>query len=204
MINFSVYVHNKVLKYNGTQLTSMFPYKLSKGTSNIVAFRGPMDVRIGEMIDSEDVVKNDPIWSDDAINFILELPFTNIVGAVAIQRTIIHLFAAYFNDLKQNKDVPLYVDGDDILSGYDTSYKKYSVSIATQTAHSSLIHIGLNLHAGKKAPKFAGNLADFFLNTPESSSSKLTKEEDLMRILSHIIKEELNSIYSATLKVLPL
>jgi hypothetical protein len=162
-----------------------------------------MDVKIGEMIDSEDVVLNDPIWSSDALNIVLELPFTNIVGAVALQRVLIHTIADKLSSFKENKSINLYVDGDDILSGAGDNRKKYSVSIATQTAHSSLIHIGLNLYAGKKAPKFAGNLNDLHLCFPSNCEVEKTHEAAIMSMIAYAIKEELNSIYSATLKVLP-
>ena len=197
MIDFPFSVYPKKLTYDGTQLHPTFAYKLANGCANAVIFRGPMKVKITEMIDAEDVIKNDPIWSDDAINIVAELPFTNVVGAVALQRMMIRVIHDNLNG-----GIHLRVDGDDLISGnYGSSdYRKYSVSIATQTAHSSLIHIGLNISAGKKAPSFAGDI-------PNIASLPFVTDTDVMNFMCMIadeLRKEINSIYSATLKVLPL
>jgi len=152
------------------------------------------------MIDAEDVVKNDPIWSDDAINIIAELPFTNIVAGVALQRLMIRVIAELIS-VTHTSDCLFYTDGDDIMSVSrdNLTRKKYSVSIATQSSTSTLIHIGLNITAGKKAPNFAGSLSEVFpywITTPDGVSTFCSS-------LAPKLKNELNDLYSATVKVLP-
>jgi hypothetical protein len=55
-----------------------------------------------------------------------------------------------------------YVDGDDVMIKTEDEYKKASVSIACQKNNAVLIHIGVNIKAGEKAPEFAysTNLSD--------------------------------------------
>jgi hypothetical protein len=48
-----------------------------------------------------------------------------------------------------------YVDGDDIMVKDGEEFKKASVSIATNVNGAVLIHVGININAGDKAPSFA-------------------------------------------------
>jgi len=59
--------------YDGKQLHSRFAYRFFKEKAlpigNIITFRSPMLVEAEGMIDTEDVLNNDFIYSDDAIHF---------------------------------------------------------------------------------------------------------------------------------------
>ena len=63
-----------IKSYDGNLLHSRFAYKFFRDQTlpigNIIAFRAPMHVEAEGMIDSEDVLNNDFIYSDDAINFL--------------------------------------------------------------------------------------------------------------------------------------
>ena len=76
--------------YDGMLIHKRFAYtyfrKKTLPIGNIVAFRAPMHVLANGMIDSEDILKNDFIYSDDAINFCWEIPNLDPFGAVAWQR----------------------------------------------------------------------------------------------------------------------
>ena len=64
--------------YDGNIIHNRFAYTYFRNNTlpigNIVAFRAPMLVEADGMIDLEDTLKNDYIYSDDAINFIWEIP----------------------------------------------------------------------------------------------------------------------------------
>ena len=74
--------------YNGDLIHERFAYRYFKkdvsSVGNIVAFRAPMYVS-DNLIDLEDSLSKDYIFSDDAINFCWEIPNLCPVGAVAFQ-----------------------------------------------------------------------------------------------------------------------
>ena len=81
---------SNIEKYDGHLLHNRFAYQYFRDKTlpigNIIAFRAPMHVEAGGMIDHEDVLNDDYIYSDDAINFLWELPNVDFFGAVSFQR----------------------------------------------------------------------------------------------------------------------
>jgi len=159
--------------YDGDLIHSRFAYKYFRKNTlpigNIVAFRAPMKVEAEGMIDNEDMITNDFIYSDDAVNFCWEIPNLCPLGAVAFQR----LFNTQIANILSAKylKAPIEVDGDDLMvhkehnQGGVTQMKgKCSVSITYSKNNVALGHTGINIEAGKKAPAFA-------------FSTKLQKEE---------------------------
>lgn len=157
--------------YDGNLIHARFAYKYFKDRTlpigNIVAFRAPMKVEAEGMIDTEDIINNDFIYSDDAINFCWEIPYLDPFGAVAWQR----LFNTQIANILGNGylKTPIEVDGDDLIvhkehnQGGITQVKgKCSVSITYSKNNVALGHTGINITAGKKAPAFAysTNLTD--------------------------------------------
>jgi len=151
--------------YDGSLLHSRFAYKFFREKTlpigNIIAFRSPMLVEADGMIDSEDIIKNEFIYSDDAINFLWEIPCLNDpFGAVAWQRLFNTNIA---NILSSNYlNAPIEVDGDDLIvhkdheqNGVYQNKGKCSVSITYVRDRVSLGHTGINIHAGDKAPDHA-------------------------------------------------
>ena len=67
-----------IKNYDGNLIHNRFAYTYFKKRTlpigNIVTFRSPMLVEADGMIDHEDVLQNDFIYSDDAINFCWEIP----------------------------------------------------------------------------------------------------------------------------------
>jgi len=150
--------------YDGKILHSRFAYKFFRDKTlpigNIIAFRAPMKVELEGMIDSEDVLNNDYIYSDDAINFLWEIPYLDSFGAVAWQR----LFNTQIANILSNKFIkaPIEVDGDDLIvhkehaqGGITQQKGKCSVSITYSRNNIAMGHTGININAGKKAPAFA-------------------------------------------------
>lgn len=156
---------NTIENYDGELLHNRFAYKFFREKTlpigNIITFRSPMLVEADGMIDSEDIIKNEFIYSDDAINFLWEIPCLNDpFGAVAWQR----LFNTNVANILSSKYVqaPIEVDGDDLIvhkeheqGGIHQQKGKCSVSITYVRDGVSLGHTGINIHAGEKAPDHA-------------------------------------------------
>jgi len=128
-----------VLKYDGTQLSSLFAYRNFRVQGDsIVAFRGACRVDLGEMVDVEDVLDQAHIYSEDMLHFIIEHFDRALEKTVLRQR----LFISIIGELLQAEGVQgLTRSGDDLFQGGG----KLSVSIATVTRVSTMIHTGLNI-----------------------------------------------------------
>ena len=150
--------------YDGLLIHKRFAYnyfrKKTLPIGNIVALRAPMNVLADGMIDSEDILQNDFIYSDDAVNFCWEIPNLDPFGAVAWQRLFNTQIANIVSSMIKK---PIEVDGDDLLvhdnfEGSDGSQQnigKCSVSITVSKNNVALGHTGININAGRKAPNFA-------------------------------------------------
>lgn len=142
--------------YCGKAIHDRFAYKFFKKEvnplGNIVSFIAPMEVT-DNLIDLEDSLNKDFIYSESAMNFIMEIPNQNIWGGVLFQR----LLNAQIGSILCSKYLkePGYVDGDDIMVKLGDEYKKASVSIAAEKNGAVLIHLGININAGERAPQFA-------------------------------------------------
>jgi hypothetical protein len=157
--------------YDGEIIHHRFAYKYFRDKTlpigNILAFRAPMQVETEGMIDLEDTLKDDFIYSDDAINFVWEIPGLDSFGAVAWQRLFNTQMA---NMLSSNFiNAPIEVDGDDLIvhkehdqHGIIQPKGKCSVSITYTKEGAALGHTAINVVAGKRAPGFAfsTNLTD--------------------------------------------
>jgi hypothetical protein len=160
--------------YNGSFIHDRFAYKYFRDKvlpiGNIVAFRAPAKVEAEFMIDLEDKLTKDYIYSQDMVHFCWELPLTNLFGGVAFQR----LFCSIIGDILGNIiQVPIDIEGDDIfvckefIQGGITQLRgKASVSIACKRNGAILCHTGINIVAGKDAPIFAysTNMTDEQIN----------------------------------------
>lgn len=185
--------------YNGDLIHKRFAYQFFKKNvspyGDIVAFRAPMYVS-DNLIDLEDSLSKDYIFSDDAINFCWEIPNLCPIGAVAFQR----LFnAAVANILSHIIKLPIEMRGDDMMVynkfiGSDKTERevgKVSVSITYSKDNVAIGHTGVNINAGNKAPGFA-------------FSSKLTDEQatSLMQAAISFFNSEIKDIQIATTKVI--
>lgn len=129
---------DKEITYTGHQLSPHWIYKnFNVKGSAIASFIGPVKVDLSEMVDIEDVINNEPISSDKMLNFIIEDFDVNLFNMVCIQR----LFICIIKEALEDYNIPIKRSGDDLF------YKgrKLSVSIATKSITSSLIHTALNI-----------------------------------------------------------
>lgn len=142
--------------YCGNIIHEPFSYKFLKksvtATGDIISFIAPMLVT-DALIDLEDSLNKDYIYSDMAMNFLIEIPNVDLFGGICFQR----LFNAQLGSLLCGQYIKQtgYVDGDDIMIVAGEEHKKCSVSIAAHKNNCVLIHTGINIQAGPKAPSFA-------------------------------------------------
>lgn len=130
----------KLITYDGRQLSSLWAFKnFGVQGDSVIAFRGPCDVKISEMVDLEDVLTGAFIYSEQMVHFIIEHFDMDLEKTVIRQRLLI----AIMRDILCSVGAPpqLCRKGDDLYLGE----RKASVSIATLTPVSSMIHTGVNI-----------------------------------------------------------
>lgn len=135
-------MHTKLIdteiKYIGSQLAPHWIYKNFKLQGDaIVAFIGECEVALTEMVDIEDVINNEPIYSKSMLSFITEQFNVNLVEGVFRQRLLICII----KELLEERGIFVVRNGDDLM----IDGRKLSVSIATKSTTSILIHTGLNI-----------------------------------------------------------
>lgn len=179
---------SKKFTYDGSQLRPLYNYLEHKilGDS-VVSWIGPCDIPFEHMIDGEDLLDQAEIRSAQMLHFIIEIFDKKLFSAVCLQRLFASLACDYLNQQSKStkRKMILFREGDDIYF----EKKKLSISIATASATSSLIHFAMNV-TNKNTPVATLCLQDLGLK-PE----KVAK--DLMKLLV----AEYNSIVEATQKV---
>ena len=134
----------KEIKYTGAELSPHWIYRNFKiQGSAVAAFIGPVEVKLTEMVDIEDVLNNEPISSDKMLNFIIEDFEVSLTHMVSNQR----LFICIIKEVLEDYGALIKRSGDDLFY----NGKKLSVSIATKSLTSSLVHTALNI-VSKGAP----------------------------------------------------
>jgi hypothetical protein len=131
--------------YNGSQLRSLFAYMgFEVQGDSIVSWIGPCDIPNEHMVDGEDLLAGATIAGGRMVHFIIEKFHTPLIAAVALQR----LFASICLDFLQEHDRAaahkLRRSGDDLYFNGDKGEGKLSISIATVSPVSSLIHFAVN------------------------------------------------------------
>lgn len=137
------------IKYIGSQLAPHWIYKNFKIQGDaIVTFIGECEVKLTDMVDIEDVINNEPIYSKYMLSFISEQFNIGLVEGVLRQRLLINII----KELLEEKGVYVVRNGDDLM----IDGRKLSVSIATKSITSVLIHTGLNIISEGAPVKAAG------------------------------------------------
>jgi len=139
---------DKEQKYDGSQLHSHFGYENGVDGNSIVSFIGPAEVK-EHLVDCEDRQIGDFISSKRMMHFIIE-----IFGGVSLremvlwQRLFIVQITDFLREMLPKKGISVGRDGDDIF----VDGEKFSVSIATLSPVSGLVHVGLNIEVGDNCP----------------------------------------------------
>ena len=137
------------IKYIGSQLQPHWIYKNFKMQGDaIVAFIGECEVKLTEMVDIEDVINNEPIYSKSMLSFITEQFNIDLVEGVFRQRLLICII----KELLEKRGIFVVRNGDDLM----IDGRKLSVSIATKSTTSILIHTGLNIDSERAPVKASG------------------------------------------------
>ena len=128
----------KKIKYEGWQLQPHWIYKnFDIQGDAIVGFVGECEVKLSEMVDIEDVINNEPIYSKNMLSFITEQFNVNLVEGVFRQRLLI----CTIKEALERRGINVIRSGDDLF----VNNRKLTVSIATKSMTSVLIHTGINI-----------------------------------------------------------
>lgn len=150
------YFNKETITYDGTQLSSLWGFRnFGIQGDSVISFRGPCKVELTEMVDLEDVRKKAPIFSTDMLHFIIEHFELDLEKTIVRQRLLIAIIK---DIIRENTGADLRRDGDDLF----LDERKLSVSIATLTPVSTMIHTGLNV-SSLDTPVPAVGLADLGL-----------------------------------------
>lgn len=148
------------LTYDGSQLSSLWAFRhLGLQGDSIVAFRGPCRVEREALVDVADYLASSIIYSPDMLHFLVEHFEQDLEKGVLRQR----LLVVIAKEILEKKGVKLLERrGDDLFS----EDRKLSVSVATITPVSVMIHLGLNVRA-EGAPVKAVGLLELGLREEE-------------------------------------
>jgi uncharacterized protein len=183
----SLFIQNQ-FPYDGSQLRSLFGY-LGHGVqgNSIISWVGACDIGNDHMIDGEDLLAGETIAGDKMVHFIIERFETQLFGAVALQRLMASIVMEICREHVADNDVASQFrrDGDDIFFGPG----KLSISIATLTPMSALIHFAVNV-TNDGTPVRTASLEDIDFPA-EAFARKVMKR----------FADEVVSIETATVKV---
>jgi hypothetical protein len=130
------------IDYTGEQLSSHFAYKnFGISGDSIIAFCGECNIEGDNLVDLEEYKNKEIIYSPEMLHFIIEIFSANLEKAVLYQHILTFVVLENLNDL--NSKFPLSRKGNDIFS----NNKKLTISIATISPVSSLIHFGININS---------------------------------------------------------
>lgn len=182
----------KSISYDGTQLRSLFAY-MDYGLQgdSIVSWIGPCNVSFDHMVDGEDLLAKAEIRGGQMVHFIVECFSTPLAEMVWQQR----LLASLVHDFILEKGrvegrVPaVHRDGDDVFVKLPDREGKFSISIATVSPVSGLLHFAVNVsNSGTPVP--TASLEDLGLLAAEFA----------MEIIKRFVSE-FESVRGATTKV---
>ena len=184
--------------YDGSFIHKRFAYKYFRDKTlpigNIVSFVAPVEVTLN-LIDLEDSLEKDYIYSESMVNFCWEIPNLDPFGAVCFQRLFNTSIA---NILYKQINKPIEMKGDDIMihadhnqGGIHQTKGKASVSITYSKENVAIGHTGINILAGKKAPAFA-------FSTNLTSDQTVKFQTDVI----HQFYSMVDNIFIATTKVI--
>ncbi len=157
------------LGYDGSQLRSHFAFEnFGIQGDAIVSFIGPCDVDIKSMVDLEDVARKQPIFSNSMLHFIIEHFDDDLTRMILKQRLLMSLMQEELHD--SIEELKVVRRGDDL---YWNEFK-LSVSIATKSLISTLVHAAININS-EGTPLPTKGLSDFGLNPQAFARSVMNR-----------------------------
>ncbi len=165
--------------YTGEQIRSNFSYTTYGIVGDsIIAFCGPCDVKLKEMIDIEDLKAGKAIYSEYMLHFIIEHYDIDSEKIVLRQLLLTTIVKDAVNEIK-GKNLVRRTNSD--LFEEDA---KLSISVATVSPLSSLIHFGINITSTNTPVKTKG-LKDYDIEPYEFANiimDRYIKEIDKINI----------------------
>jgi uncharacterized protein len=177
------------IDYDGSQLRSLFTY-VTAGIlgDSIVAWRGACNIPLDKMVDGEDFRAQEKICGSDMIHFIVEKFPGHLGYAVSLQRLLASIVKDFLEQKSPSFRGQLIREGDDIyIEG--SPRRKLSISIATVSPVSLLIHFAVNV-SNKGTPVPTCSLEDLGVDPNDFARSVLER-----------FSNEANGIEQATQKV---
>lgn len=168
----------ETLRYTGKELKSHFAYRTFNiiGDS-LVAFTGGCEVEIGDLVDIADAKRKDGIFSEEMLHFIGEFFCDDLEKTILRQRLLMSIIK---DEVEARTKSHLVRVGDDV---YDGS-AKLTVSIATASPVSTLIHAAVNI-VSEGTPVKAKGLNDYGIEARpfgEAVLNRFKKELEGVRV----------------------
>ncbi|MEZ6197194.1 MAG: DUF366 family protein [Planctomycetota bacterium] len=185
LIRPSVHFESEPVDYDGRQLRSHWLYEtFGLAGDAAAAFVGRADVAGEHLVDLADRQAGLVIRADRMLHLIVEVFDPRLDRAVSLQRHLVH---AARELVEERSGARLRRSGDDLFHGEG----KLSVSIATVSAVSNLVHLGINVtNAG--TPVRTASLEDLGLDAAATARDLLARFAD-----------DLESMGKAAVKVRP-
>lgn len=175
---------DEYIDYQGLQLSPHWIYRNFNLIGDaVVAFNGEVDIPLNNMVDLVDVHHEEPIYSPRMLNFIIEHFDTDLELAIYRQRIFMVIIK---EELEQHLEIRVNRLGDDLY----VNRGKLSVSVATRSIISTIMHIALNIET-EGAPVKATGLKELGVLDIKSFAEKV-----MLRY-----KLELEQIYESRCKV---
>jgi hypothetical protein len=152
------YLKGKTIEYDGSQLSPLWAYmSFDVQGDSIVSFRGPCNISDEFMVDIEDKRKGVEISSPDMLHFIVEYFGVGIDEIVLVQRLLISVVVDLLRE-STYEEVEVVREFDNLFAfpPDEDERGKLSVSVATASPVSGLIHLGLNITTEGTPVKTAG------------------------------------------------
>jgi hypothetical protein len=178
----------QTVKYDGTQLRSLYAYLDHKilGDS-AVSWAGACDVGFDHMVDGEDLLDRSLIRGSDMVHFIIEVFDQSLMSGVLLQRLFANIVRDVIWEMSPLKSLEILRTGDDLY----WKNKKLSISIATRSPVSTMVHFAINV-SSKGTPVETAGLEDLKI------APRVFAEKCLA-----VLKKEYESSLEATRKVRP-
>ena len=185
------------LLYDGSQLRSLFAYnKFGVLGDSIFAWIGPCKIPSSNILDVEDRLNRQSICGKEMLHFVVELFHVPLSFGVLLQRIMAAIATELLHelsslDLHSRSSFFLFREGDDLYIEEAGERSKLSISVATKTPVSSMVHFAFNV-VKEGVPVKAMDLKTLKVE-PEGFAKKFMVS----------VRDEVESVVLATKKVQP-
>ncbi len=161
---------DETIAYDGSQLRAHWILRHTRIAGDaLIAFRGPCAVSEAEMADLEDLLLGDGIAGDDMLHFLWERFEDTGLGEAMLRQRLLSSMALETLHESGLRSTDLRRRGDDLYLGAG----KLSISIATRSLVSTLIHFAINV-TNEGTPVTTASLSDLGVD-PGDFGRKLLK-----------------------------